>query len=105
MAPEDVTEPSDVKWKMYDEEAGNVVSAGSKEPAHTVDVQPLGVVTQKESQQPSVEKEENVSVTARGEPVTDTVSTQFALFEYAEDDVTARARAPEYVAVELEPHT
>jgi hypothetical protein len=89
---------------MYDEEAGSVDTAGIEEPDHVV-VQPPGVVTRKESQQPSVENEVNVSTTARGEPVTDTVSTQLALFEYDEDAVTARERAPEYVAVELEPHT
>ena len=44
-------------------------------------------------------------MTARGEPVTDTVRSQLALFEYAEDAVTARERAPEYVSEELQPHT
>ena len=76
-----MTEPSEVKRKTYDEEAGSVVTAGSDEPVHVVEIQPLGVVTQKESQQLSAATEENVSVRARGEPVTDTVSTQFALFE------------------------
>ena len=49
MAPEYVTEPSDVKWKMYDEEAGSVVTAGSEEPDQDVEVHPSGVVAQKES--------------------------------------------------------
>ena len=45
-APEYVTEPSDVKWKTYDEEAGNVDTGGIEEPDHNVEVQPSGVVTQ-----------------------------------------------------------
>ena len=48
-APEYVSEPSDEKRKMYDEEAGSVDTAGIEEPDHIIEVQPLGVVTQKES--------------------------------------------------------
>ena len=106
VAPAYTTDPSDVKENVYAAAAGRVCTPGIVEPDQLDEVQPAGVVTHRRSNPLSVRNEKNVSVSARGEPMTDTVSAQLALLEYAEAAVTASVSAsPLYTTVELEPHT